>query len=679
MDIGSNLLNISAITVGVILVPLLWLFLFLFLWEDRAYAQSIGFERWTFWLLTAAVVLSVYAETTLFPFDGDYLAINIGGAVIPLVLSSVLFAYFAPPRSRSLPIFLSIFAAEAAAAFAVVVLVPTPAVQTLGVVAVAALATLGAVALPRSLGPTREVAALVGLSSGVLVLTFVVSSTVPGVGIEVEFPQYLVGPIAAGAVAAILGSYLYGSETGRAVPLAYAATTFGVIIGADLLRQPPLYASSLKGLYVIGGGNYSDLVYLSPLLALAVAYLFLRYMETTHVPATDGIPLDPTSPYGALAEAVRSSFSGTSEASLAISREASHAAADQARILLRAPPARADRPWQGLPVPGWVAADQANLDLVSQRGPFERVEAERGAQTARALVGLGRRLTMFRFATIPRRAAAYAPGLVRDPDPRTVGDRCAHRRRRTDLPLPPRGIVRVHCLCLPLLRAPVVDPRDVGREVDLRHRSARSRGSEARVPSLDGPGEPEAHRPERARHLAADRSRARPGRFDHRLRYPRFDYGSSPRARPRRDRGARARSERGRRRRRRLHIERAAADRRPLGRYLGSPALGRVGRAYVGPGFVSSAGGFGGTGGGGDVRVNGIVIDETFVSRPSRLVSRSVAISIAPTATSPGRRLGKRRSSWAARRCRRAGRLRASGRPGAGVLRASSRPAKRAG
>lgn len=412
MDIGSNLLNISAITVGVILVPLLWLFLFLFLWEDRAYAQSIGFERWTFWLLTAAVVLSVYAETTLFPFDGDYLAINIGGAVIPLVLSSVLFAYFAPPRSRSLPIFLSIFAAEAAAAFAVVVLVPTPAVQTLGVVAVAALATLGAVALPRSLGPTREVAALVGLSSGVLVLTFVVSSTVPGVGIEVEFPQYLVGPIAAGAVAAILGSYLYGSETGRAVPLAYAATTFGVIIGADLLRQPPLYASSLKGLYVIGGGNYSDLVYLSPLLALAVAYLFLRYMETTHVPATDGIPLDPTSPYGALAEAVRSSFSGTSEASLAISREASHAAADQARILLRAPPARADRPWQGLPVPGWVAADQANLDLVSQRGPFERVEAERGAQTARALVGFGRRLTMFRFATIPRRAAAYAIDLL---------------------------------------------------------------------------------------------------------------------------------------------------------------------------------------------------------------------------------------------------------------------------
>ena len=412
MDIGSNLLNISAITVGVTLVPLLWLFLFLFLWEDRAYAQSIGFERWTFWLLTAAVVLSVYAETTLFPFDGDFLAINIGGAVIPLVLSSVLFAYFAPPRSRSLAIFLSIFAAEAAAAFAVVVLVPTPVVQTVGVVAVAALATLGAVALPRSLGPTKEVAALVGLSSGVLVLTFVVSSTVPGVGIEVEFPQYLVGPIAAGAVAAILGSYLYGSETGRAVPLAYAATTFGVIIGADLLRQPPLYASSLKGLYVIGGGNYSDLVYLSPLLALAVAYLFLRYMETTHVPASEGIPLDPTSPYGALAEAVRSSFSGASEASLAISREASHAAADQARILLRAPPAPTGQPWQGLPVPGWVAADQANLDQVSQRGPFERLEAERGAQTARALVGLGRRLTMFRFATIPRRAAAYAIDLL---------------------------------------------------------------------------------------------------------------------------------------------------------------------------------------------------------------------------------------------------------------------------
>ncbi len=412
MNIGSSLLNISAITVGIVLVPLLWLFLFVFLWEDRAYAQSIGFERWTFWLLTAAVVLSLYAETTLFPFDGDYLAINIGGAVIPLVLSAVLFAYFAPPRSRSLPIFLGIFGAEAAAAFAVVVLVPSPVVQTLGVVAVAALATVGAVALPSSVGPTKEVAALVGLSSGVLVLTFAVSSTIPGVGIEVNFPQYLVGPVAAGAVAAILGSYLYGSETGRAVPLAYAATTFGVIVGADLLRQPPLYASSLKGLYVIGGGNYSDLVYLSPLLALAVAYLFLRYTEATHVPASDGAPFDPTSPYGALAEGIRASFSGTAEASLASSREASHAAADQARLLLRIPPPATGRPWEGLPVPSWVAADQANLDSVAQHGPFEPVEAERGAQTARALVGLAHRLARFRFATTVRRAVAYAIDLA---------------------------------------------------------------------------------------------------------------------------------------------------------------------------------------------------------------------------------------------------------------------------
>ncbi|MGI0068370.1 MAG: RDD family protein, partial [Thermoplasmata archaeon] len=223
---------------------------------------------------------------------------------------------------------------------------------------------------------------------------------------------YLVAPVAAGAIAAIIASYLYGSETVRAVPLAYAATTFGVIVGADLLRQPPLYASSLKGLYVIGGGNYSDLVYLSPLLALAVAYLFLRYTEATRVPASGGIPLDPTSPYGALAEGIRAAFSGMPEASLGISREAGHAAAEQARILLGGPPPTPGRPWQELPVPGWVTADQANLDAVSQRGPFERVEAERGAQMARALVGLGQSLTASRFATIPRRAAAFGIDLL---------------------------------------------------------------------------------------------------------------------------------------------------------------------------------------------------------------------------------------------------------------------------
>ena len=412
MGIGSDVLDIAAIATGALLVPLLWLFLFLVLWEDRAYAQSIGFERWTFWLLTGAVVLSLFAELPLFPFDGDYLAVNIGGAIVPLALSAALFAYFAPPRSRSLPMFLGIFGAEAVVSFAVVVLVASPVLQTLGVVAVATLATVGAAALPSTVGATRSVRALVGLSSAVLVLTFLVSSTVPGVGIEVGFPQYLVGPVAAGAIAAILGSYLYGSEAGRSAALAFAATAFGVIVGADLLRQPPLYASGLKGLYVIGGGNYSDLVYLSPLLAFAIAYLFLRYTEGARAPVAGGIALDPTSPTGALAEGVRASFEGSPEASLAMSRDASHAAAEQARVLLGAPAARPGHPWHGLPVPGWIVADQANLDTVSQRGPFERLEAERGAQMARALVRVGQHITIARFASVGRRTAAFFVDLV---------------------------------------------------------------------------------------------------------------------------------------------------------------------------------------------------------------------------------------------------------------------------
>ncbi len=404
--------DIAAESAAILLLPLLWLVLFYLAWEDRPFAESVGFGRTTFWLLTATVVLAFYAELPLFPFTGDIVGINIGGGLLPLVLSAVLFARFVPPRSRSVPAFVGIFGGEAAISFALVVTVAAPWSQALGVVAVAigATAAAGLLAAPLRLG--RAFPVLVGLSSGVLVATYLYSSASPQIGISETFPAYLLAPIAAGALAAALAPSLFGTESGRALPLAYASATFGVILGADLLRQPPLYGGSTSAFYVIGGANFLDLVYLSGLLSLVVAYAMLRSREGTIAPVPGGPAPPPPSPLRTLAEASREALGGTPSRAVRRARDASRAAADRAHRLLGHAPAPAERPWSGLGAPGWIVADQANLDAVAEAGDADTFEAHRAVQTARGMVSLSRRVGRERFASLRARTIATAIDLL---------------------------------------------------------------------------------------------------------------------------------------------------------------------------------------------------------------------------------------------------------------------------
>ena len=395
------------------LVPLLWTVLFLLAWEDGPFARSLGFGSRTFWLLVPGVALAFFAELPFAQFDGDYLGINIGGGLIPLVLSCVLFAYFAPPRRRTLPAFLVLFGGECAAALAVVLLVAAPSAQDIGVWAVIAAAIAFAFVLPSRWGFDRAVATLVAVTSGVLGVTFLITSASPGYGITAPFPTYLVAPVGAGVILALLAAAVFGTENAaRAVPLAYAAATFGVIMGADLLRQPPLYGTGPVGFYVIGGANLLDLVYLSGLLAFAAALLTYRSTALPARPPSPAEPAEPPAPTRLLAEAIRLWSTGRFSESIQQSSTAARSAAFQSGRLRERSPAPEDRPWEGLSVPGWVVADQANLDALAREGSSDAGEAERAAQMARLLVGLGRSLNAPRFASLGQRSAAFIIDLI---------------------------------------------------------------------------------------------------------------------------------------------------------------------------------------------------------------------------------------------------------------------------
>ncbi|MGP8078308.1 MAG: RDD family protein [Thermoplasmata archaeon] len=421
LDSASNVVSLA-------LPGGLWALLFVLAWEHGPFAESLGLDRKAFWLLLPGALLSSYALLPIAPISHDWVAVSFGGALLPLTVGALALRRIAPPAGRSLARFLGWLGAEAGAALLVVLPISAPTVGRLGsalglgaggasvlLVALVGVAVGGTSVLLARASPDPmygRVAFLVGLSTGVLLLTFAGSSAIPGTGIVEEFPYFLVPPVAAGIVAGLLAPTAFPKEEGLALPGAFFATTVGVLLGADLLREPPLYGHGSPGLYAIGGAGVLDLVYLSGLLALAAAFLVHAMSGRGWAPV--GIPLAPATPSAEqqLREAYFAGVGGDVAGSLRSSVAASRTSAAQARHLFGVAGSSDDRPWEGLPVPGWIVSDHANLEGVARSGTNDPREGFRGWMTARWLVLVGRELSLRRFATIFERLAAFAIDLA---------------------------------------------------------------------------------------------------------------------------------------------------------------------------------------------------------------------------------------------------------------------------
>lgn len=415
IDPGQLVYDISGNAISVALPAVLWAVLFLCAFEHPAFAESIGLGRRAFWLLLPGAVATTLADLPLFPVSNDVLGISFGGAVFPLLVAILALGRVAPPTRRSATLFLGVYGLVALVGLAVVVLFPAALPSTVGVVLVAALApaALFMVGRARKDSLVERVAGLVALTDGVLVMTFLFAYAIPGQGISEGYPQYLIPPVAAGFVVFVAAPRLLRGAEALALPLAYIAGTFGVVVGADVLRQPPLYPSSSPGLYVIGGAGILDLVYLSGLLAFATAYA-LHYAIGRSWDPVPGAPAEspPPTPTGQLGRALRQGVDGDLPGSLSGAARAAASGAREAALLLGVPAPPPDRPWQGLPVPGWVVSDQANLDAVAAQGSADGRESYRGWLTARSLLKIALDLTRRRFATAGARTWAFLVDLV---------------------------------------------------------------------------------------------------------------------------------------------------------------------------------------------------------------------------------------------------------------------------
>jgi uncharacterized membrane protein/uncharacterized RDD family membrane protein YckC len=415
IDLGQLAFDVVGNSVSLALPAALWAVLFLCAWEHGPFAESVGLGRRAFWLLLPGAAAVTLANLPVIPVSDDIVGISIGGALFPILVSLLAIGRLAPPGRRSGTAYLATYGVVAALGLGVVLLISAPLPSALGVLVVAAAVPGGVYLVGRSRDDAmlERVAGLLALTDGVLFLTYLFSSASAGVGISEGFPQYLMPPVAAGAVVALVAPRLLRGAEGLALPVAYIAGTFGVLAGADVLREPPLYPSSTPGLYVIGGAGILDLVYLSGLLAFATAYALHRALgrSWSAVPGAPDVSPAPT-PLGQLGRSFRRGVDGELSESLTGASLAARSAAGEAAALLQLPPPPPERPWQGLPVPGWVVSDQVNLDAAAAQGTSDGRESYRGWLTARALVGLGLQLSGRRFATAGARTWAFLIDLL---------------------------------------------------------------------------------------------------------------------------------------------------------------------------------------------------------------------------------------------------------------------------
>jgi uncharacterized membrane protein/uncharacterized RDD family membrane protein YckC len=208
-------------TLTLVLLVALYLFLplglmatlFILSRKYRGMFDEIGFSRKEMGLLIVGslAMLLVPSELPVVLYKNWFLAVNLGGAIIPTVLSIHLLHAKKIPAATWIP---GIFA--------------------------------------------------------VSVLTFLITRVQPSAGIVAEFPFLFLPPLMGAALALIL----FSRSSAQAPAFAYASATLGSLIGADVYHLPQLFQGrSFVG--SIGGAGVFDLVYIGGIVALAVALLFV--------------------------------------------------------------------------------------------------------------------------------------------------------------------------------------------------------------------------------------------------------------------------------------------------------------------------------------------------------------------------------------------------------------------
>lgn len=215
-----------ATTTNIILLPILSFSLFIAYMNKRGFMEDSGFDKPVIGILIIGSLFGIFVDIPLILFEDSLLNINLGGALIPVIVAGVLIY-----RNKISLVFVAI-------------------------------------------GTTV-----------VSIISYAVSRIEPGMGIVSEFP-YLFLPAVGALLMALIFALLMKKDESFQISFAYSVGVLGTLTGADLVRIPELVDIGVLG--SVGGAGAMDLVYLSGLIA-SVPLIFIYYFRHDYSPPNDPV------------------------------------------------------------------------------------------------------------------------------------------------------------------------------------------------------------------------------------------------------------------------------------------------------------------------------------------------------------------------------------------------------
>lgn len=207
----EDIYHLFEMSIMVGLVYFLYLIFFIAFWEYKGMYQKMGLDPRIVYLILIGGIMGTLANVPILGGGGNLLAINIGGAIIPVFVS----LYLAIKKEFN------------------------PVIYITGCAIVAALA-------------------------------YSTTRIIYNLGIVATFPTLFIPPLTASAIALVV----YRRKLEYAAPFAYGISTLGVLFGADLLRIPEIMNMGQGFFGSIGGAGFVDMVFLAGLLSFTVLLPF---------------------------------------------------------------------------------------------------------------------------------------------------------------------------------------------------------------------------------------------------------------------------------------------------------------------------------------------------------------------------------------------------------------------
>ena len=214
MEMAEELYDVLVVAIVGVIILLVYL---AYIRTISRVLETIGFTASEASTVILVTLFFGWISIPIFPYDGWWIGMSIGGAIIPLIICARLLKSGRAGLAESM----------------------------IGIVIVA-------------------------------YVTYFVTRAEEGVGIVADVPWAFAPALAAG----LYGLSTFWTSMAKAAPLAYVSGVLGTLIGADVFRlsealafEPP---EDGYGMLSIGGANIFDMVYLTGIIAVVVAIIVYR-------------------------------------------------------------------------------------------------------------------------------------------------------------------------------------------------------------------------------------------------------------------------------------------------------------------------------------------------------------------------------------------------------------------